>query len=306
MKKEDYTLLAGRLPVFFQPWWLDCVCEEGEWCAESYPEQGEPKSVFVYFMKKKHGIKYIVMPQLTQFLGEYALADNSLNDCKLISNYFIDSMPQNAFMALNMSHNFKYWSPYLWRGFKQTTRYSLTINDLSDIDMVFNNFDESKKRNVRKADKQLEIRQKMTGEEFYDFFAANQKSKNAEVLFSRSLFLKLHKACTENNAGTILQAVDSQFVKYGALFVVWDKTTMYALTYSFSDKYRNSGVGDYLMFTAMKMAAQMNLAFDFEGSMIENVEQSYRRFGAKPVEYYQISKISNPLLRIVHQFRPLF
>ena len=306
MRKEDYTLLADRLPVFFQPWWLDSVCEEGEWRAEVYPEQGEPQSVFVYFVKKKHGIRYIVMPPLTQFLGEYALADNSLNDCKLISNHFIGSLPKNAFMALNMSRNFKYWSPYLWRGFKQTTRYSFVINDLTDIDAVFNNFDESKKRNVRKAAKQLEIRQKMTGEEFYDFFAANQKSKNAEVLFSRSLFLKLHKACIENSAGTILQAVDSQCVTYGALFVVWDKTTMYALTYSFSDKYRNSGVGDYLMFTAMKMAAQMSLAFDFEGSMIENVEQSYRRFGAKPVEYYQISKISNPLLRIVHQFRPLF
>lgn len=306
MKKEDYKLLTDRLPVFFKPWWLECVCVEGEWHAEVYPEQGEPKSVFVYYLKKKHGIRYIVMPPLTQFLGEYALADNSLSDCKLISNYFIDSLPRNSFLAICMSRNFRYWSPYLWRGFKQTSRYSFVINDLTDIDAVFNGFDESKKRNVRKAAKSLEIKQKMTGEDFYDFFAANQKKRNETVSFSREMFVKLHRACVENDAGDIIYATDSQGVTYGALFVVWDNTTMYALTYSFADEYRNSGVGDFLMFNAIKLAAQKRLAFDFEGSMIENVEQSYRRFGAKPVEYYLISKINSPLIKLIHPFRPLF
>ena len=146
----------------------------------------------------------------------------------------------------------------------------------------------------------------MTGEEFYNFFEDELRAKNQQVSFSRTMFLKLYNACVANNAGTILQAVDSEGVTNGALFVVWDSNAMYALTYAFPDKYRNSGVGDLLMFSAIKLAATVTKTFDFEGSMIENVEQSYRRFGATPVEYFQISRINNPLLKILHQFKPLF
>jgi hypothetical protein len=109
-----------------------------------------------------------------------------------------------------------------------------------------------------------------------------------------------------HNAGTILYTVDSENVTHGALFVVWDNSAMYALTYSFPDKYRSSGVGDFLMFNAIKLAATVTKSFDFEGSMLEGVEQSYQRFGTEPSEYYQISRISCPLLKIWHSFRPLF
>ena len=118
--------------------------------------------------------------------------------------------------------------------------------------------------------------------------------------------MKLYDACVANNAGTILQAIDSEGVTNGALFVVWDLEAMYALTYTFPDKYRSTGVGDFLMFNAIKLAATVTKSFDFEDSMIENVEQSYRRFGATPVEYFQISRISNPLLKILHSLKPLF
>lgn len=306
MNRDEYQLLDNQLPIFFKSWWLDAVCEGGEWLAESYSDGGVPQSVFVCFVKRKFGLRYIVLPPLTQFLGEYSFAANSLTDSKKASNYYIDRLPRTAFAAINMSHTFRYWSPYHWRGFSQTTRYSFVINDLTDTDAVFNKFDDSKKRNIRKAAKSLTINQKMTGEEFYNFFEDELRAKNQQVSFSRTMFLKLYNACVANNSGTILQAVDSECVTNGALFVVWDSNAMYALTYAFPDKYRNSGVGDLLMFSAIKLAATVTNSFDFEGSMIENVEQSYRRFGATPVEYFQISKISNPLLKILHSFKPLF
>lgn len=306
MDKEQYKLLDDKLPIFFKSWWLNAVCEGGEWLADAFERNGGVESVFVCFVKRKCGLRYIVMPPLTQFLGEYSFVENTLSHSKMASEYFIGNLPKTAFTAINMSHTFKYWTPYLWHGFQQTTRYSLKINDLTDIDHVFDNFDESKKRNIRKAAKSLEIRQNMAGEKFYDFFAAGLMEKGQKPGFSRDLFLNLHSECVAHNAGTILYAVDSENVTHGALFVVWDNSAMYALTYSFPDKYRSSGVGDLLMFSAIKLAATVTKSFDFEGSMLEGVEQSYQRFGTVPSEYYQISKIDCRLLRIWHSFRPLF
>ena len=306
MNKDDYKQLDNQLPIFFKSWWLDAVCEGGEWRAESYEHDGRTESVFVYFVKRKYGLRYIVMPPLTQFLGEHSFVENSLNNNKLASDFYINSLPKTAFTAINMSHTFKYWTPYLWRGYNQTTRYSLKINNLEDIDQVFSNFDESKKRNIRKAAKSLEIRRGMAGETFYDFFELELKSKGLKISFSRSMFLKLHSECVAHQSGTILYAVDSENVTCGALFVVWDGNAMYALTYSFPDKFRTSGVGDFLMYNAIKLAATVTKSFDFEGSMLEGVEESYRRFGSEPSEYYQISKINCLLLRILHLFKQLF
>lgn len=304
--KQIYETLNDRLPIFFKSWWLDAVCEGGEWHADAHTTKNEYDSVFVYFMKKKFGINYIIMPPLTQYLGEYSLTVQTLSQKKQTSNYYIDNLPNTAFTSMCMSHKFNYWSPYMWRGYNQTSRYSLKINKLDNTDEIFAKFDNSKQRNIKKAEKLLHVESGMSANDFYTFFQNNERSQGSDVSYSRTMFLKLHKSCISNNAGQILYACDSNGEIYGAMFVVWDFESMYALTYSFPVKYRNSGVGDLLMFEAIKLARTVTKTFDFEGSMFESVEQSYRRFGSEPAEYYQISKINSRFLEFVNHFKSLF
>ncbi|MBO7495565.1 MAG: GNAT family N-acetyltransferase [Salinivirgaceae bacterium] len=300
--KELYKSFNDKLPIFFKSWWLDAVCEGGEWCAEAHQEGGEYDSVFVYFVKRKFGLSYIVMPPLTQFLGDYSFIDRTLDKYKPISNYYIDHLPSTAFMSLSMSHTFKYWTPYKWRGFDETTRYSLIIKDLSDLKAVYNNFEDSKQRNIRKASSKFTVSTGLSATDFYDFF---EKNCGSIVAFSRSLFEKLHQECVKNNAGTIIYATDENSAISGVLFVVWDNSAVYALTYSFENNARKSGVGDLLMYEAMKIAAEKHLAFDFEGSMIENVEQSYRRFGSEPDVYHEISR-ANLFFKLINSVHKIY
>ncbi|MBR2196481.1 MAG: GNAT family N-acetyltransferase [Salinivirgaceae bacterium] len=300
--KELYKSFNDRLPIFFRSWWLDVVCEGGEWRAEAHQTGGEYDSVFVYFLKCKFGLKYIVMPPLTQFLGDYSFIDRELGQYKPISNYYIDQLPRTAFTSICMSHTFQYWSPYKWRGFDETTRYSLVINDLTDLNAVYRNFEDSKQRNIRKAAAKFKVATGLSASDFYEFFEKNCGSK---VEYSRQMFEKLHRECIINNSGTIFYAADENSAVCGVLFVVWDNQSMYALTYSFDNEARKSGVGDLLMFEAMKLASDKHLAFDFEGSMIENVEQSYRRFGSEPVGYHKISR-ANPIFRIINSVRQIY
>jgi len=300
--KELYKSFNDRLPIFFRSWWLDAVCEGGEWCAEAHQTGGEYDSVFVYFLKRKFGLKYIVMPPLTQFLGDYSFIDRELGEYKPISNYFIDRLPQTAFLSICMSHTFQYWSPYKWRGFEETTRYSLIIKDLSNLDALYHNFEDSKQRNIRKAASRFTVASGLPAAEFYDFFEKNCGSK---VDYSRQLFETLHAECVKNNSGTIIYATDENSAVCGVLFVVWDNTSVYALTYFFENNARKFGVGDLLMYEAMKLAADKHLTFDFEGSMIENVEQSYRRFGSEPIVYHKISR-GNLFFRLFNSISQIY
>ena len=47
----------------------------------------------------------------------------------------------------------------------------------------------------------------------------------------------------------------------------------------------------YLSLHAIQLAQKENKLFDFEGSMMEGVEQRNRQFGAKQTPYFQIKKL---------------
>ncbi len=304
MDKTEYAKLNSRLPVFFKSWWLDAVCEGGEWHAESVSVNGSCDSVFVYFIKQKFGLRYIVMPPLTQYLGEYIFSDDkSLKISKLRSNFYIKSLPKTIFTSLCMSHTFKYWSPYYWNGYNQIDRYSLIISNLSDLSIVFGNFDNSKQRNIRKAGQMFRIKRGLESADFYNFF--KNSLPDHKVSYSANMFYKLVSVCRQNSAGEILYATDQNDKLSGALFMVWDSQTAYALTYAFPVEFRKLGGGDLLMYEAIKFASEMRLQFDFEGSMIKNIEQSYSRFGAEPVSYMHISKFNSHLFSFINYFKKL-
>ena len=66
--KERYTEWAAvqeYLPLTMQPWWMEAVCAGKEWdvlLAEN--EQGEIMGAMPYLIRKRMGMRFIVMPQM--------------------------------------------------------------------------------------------------------------------------------------------------------------------------------------------------------------------------------------------------
>jgi hypothetical protein len=66
----------------------------------------------------------------------------------------------------------------------------------------------------------------------------------------------------------------------------------------------NSGASTLLICEAIKLSQANKLQkFDFEGSMIEGVANSFKQFGAIQTPYFRITKANNPLIKIVEAFR---
>lgn len=63
-------------------------------------------------------------------------------------------------------------------------------------------------------------------------------------------------------------------------------------------RYRSSGAASLTMWEAIKFAATVTKRFDFEGSMIEPIEQFFRSFGAVQKPYFTISKVSHPVVKV--------
>jgi len=315
--KEKYKEFAKKekLPIFMQPYWLGSVCEDDmEWDVILYEKGGEVWGSFVYVIKKKHGFTLITMPKLTQFLGPYIKYPKGQKYYKKLSwekeimNYFIDNLPKFDYFNMNFHYSITNWLPFYWRGFKQTTRYTYVIDDLSDLERVFNNFDNSYRNKIRKAQKIVEIKRGLSIESFYNINRLTFERQGIKIPYSLN-FLKLHdKILTSYNSREIFYAIDKEGKIHSSLYLTWDDFSSYVHMVGEDPNLRKSSAGILLVWEAIKYTKDiLNLnIFDFEGSIIKNVEQVRRSFGAIQKPYFNIFKVNSKILKIKHCLRDIF
>ena len=87
-----------------------------------------------------------------------------------------------------------------------------------------------------------------------------------------------------------------------SLFVVWDKASAYALLYSISKKYASSGASTLVIWEAIKFLVNKTKSFDFEGSMAESIENSYRQFATMQKSYFLIEKYYSRTFKLLFRF----
>lgn len=76
-------------------------------------------------------------------------------------------------------------------------------------------------------------------------------------------------------------------------FYVYDNIAIYSLVTAFGPEFNNIAASSYLFFQIMIDHLGTGLKFDFEGSMIENCESSYNKFGSIQTPYFVIKKVNS-------------
>lgn len=102
--------------------------------------------------------------------------------------------------------------------------------------------------------------------------------------------------CALRNTRKIFLAKDPQNRIHSALFVVYDEKSMYNLIQGGDPELRKSGANPLAMWHSIESAQKVTKKYDFEGSMMANVEPFFRSFGAVQTPYFNIMKDNRPLL----------
>ena len=97
----------------------------------------------------------------------------------------------------------------------------------------------------------------------------------------------------------IFYAEDAEGKIHSALYLTWDSNSSFVHMVGEDPNLRNSGAGILLIWEAMKYTSKvLELeCFDFEGSLMENVERVRRDCGGVQTPYFMISKTSSRLLK---------
>ncbi|MGI9459475.1 MAG: hypothetical protein ACR2NF_05705 [Pirellulales bacterium] len=302
-KYEELALESTGVPIFSQPWWLDAVCGPAHWNACVVEKNGQPVGAFPFQYKRKAFFKTITMPQLTQCVSLWIQEPNSLKQEKVLSHQktiiseLIQQLPPYDYFNLNFYHSLTNWLPFYWHGFGQTTRYTYIIQDLNSLDDVFQSFSHAKRKNIKRAEKLLKLGPELSGRELFNHHSMTLAKKNQTVGYSVKTLERLYEATQLHNCGKILSAVDTSDNVVAVIFIVWDKKQTYYLISSIDPEHQNSGAATFLLKHAITLASNVSESFDFEGSMIENVENSFRQFGTQQTPYFKITHTPARLLR---------
>ena len=307
LKYIEFSKKEKDLPIFFQPWWLDATAGENNWDVVIFENDKKLFAALPYFKKIKFGFSFLLNPIFTNRLGIYYKYYDNLditNNSKKLSfekevfTCLIEKLPNFSWFNIDFNYDFVNHLPFYWKGFSQTTKYSYIIDDISNPKICFNNFDRSKRNDIKKAQEKIEIKFDLSAEDFFKHHKNSLAKNGDKILYSLDQFNKIYDICYKNNNGKVIYSIDKNnpSLIHSANFIIWDKNYAYNLLSTIDENNKRSGSTSLLIYEMIKFLSNKTKKFDFEGSMIENVEQSFRKFGTRQIKYFNINKSNSKLI----------
>ena len=298
--KEQYRQLCQTevsIPIFSRDWWLDIVCGKNNWdVLLIYDKNGYIEAAMPLYFPMKG---MIVMPVYTQTMGPWispsasdAKYTSQLSRQQMILGKFADALKNIPHFLQNFSWNITDWLPFYWAGFKQTTRYTYILNDLLNLQTIWDNMSPNIRRNILKAEKKhhIIVKRNIPIDEFLHVQSLSfQRQKKSDPRGEKEL-RALIEASQARKEGDIWGGYDENGRLHAAIFVVWQKKSAYYIAGGGDPEVRASGAHSFVMWTAIRELAPLTNSFDFEGSMLPGVERFFREFGAQQKPYFAISK----------------
>jgi hypothetical protein len=306
---NSFVSTSPQGTIFATTWWLDAVApnhyrilyvQNGDEIQAAWP--------IVFKHSKLVGLR-IFHPPLSPWLGvlyrpRSSKLVNQLSKEKALSTQLIRQLAKFASLDVRFHRNFTYWSPFYWQGFTQTTGYTYVIDDLSDIDAIWNGLRQNIRTDVKKATKQGVVVEVIDDiNRFWEVHRLTFLRQQKPVPYSIDLVRRIDAACRSRGARRIFVGRDQQGDIHAAAYIVWDNRSAYYLMGGSDPEKRSSGATSLVLWKTIQFAATVANAFDFEGSMIESVERFFRAFGATPYPCSRISKVNSPLLFAYRQGR---
>lgn len=290
------------LPLMLQYWWLDAVCP-GQWDVFLYKESGHVVASFAYHIRRKGGMRFLLLPPHTQYGGLWIkntptdYTQRLTYEKRLMTHLIerIDSLRLH-YAEINLHFSITNHLPFHWKGWKQTTRYTYLIDRIGNTEKCVSRFSPAKQRQIRKAQGRFTLDMDLSPDEFYAFHkTCLHDSGRGSIDYDYAFFLRLWKAATARKQGQIFALRDREGRIHTAHFIVWDRASAYDLLYFIRPEYASSGASTLIVMEILQYLQQKTRAFDFEGSMIEGVENSYRQFGTQQRPYHHLVRPYSPL-----------
>ena len=305
--KELYKKFCAQayVPVFSQPWWLDAAVGSENWDVYVVENNGTLCAAMPYYHTVKNGFTMITKAPNTQNNGIiFSYPAGQKIEARLsfqkkcideICDY-IESLGLAKYEQ-QFHYSFDNWLPFFWRYYSQIVRYTYVIDTCRSIEDIVSGYASKLRNEIRKAQKTLSVKEDtLTADEFYNINRMSFMRQGIDAPYSLEYVRSIFSAGYKNNACKVMAAYDVNNNVYSVAFLVWDDCSVYYLLNGTNPEYKDSQANDLLIHEGIKFAKSKNLLFDFEGSVIPQINRAFRQFGGEAKPYFRIYKTFDPKL----------
>lgn len=292
MKDQMVESLCKRNSVFEERWWLEIVAAGKFEEITASDKDGNICAKISCCVKNNR----VYMPVLTQTCGIWIEEKNEQNYRekgefqKEMLSQIVDKL--GVYRSVNISldtHN-DYFLPFYWKNYIVSPRVSYRINDLTNLESVFSKFASGIKRDIKAAKKKLHISYKASAEVLFNIMEKTFEEQNRKYPISKEIIEKIVEESYTHGNGCMISAIDDEGNVHAAIFLLFDSERCYYLIGGKDAEYKSSNALTLLIWEGIQFAATVSKVFDFEGSMVEGIENFFRRFGPEQVVYYNVRK----------------
>lgn len=286
-------------PLFMHDWYLDAVCGDSAWSAATVESGGKTVAVMPYFLKKKWIWTFVTMPLLSKFHGPYLLPEYRTHDNE--THFYAALLDQIPLKPASFFQDFNYtvtnWLPFYWRGFRQTTRYSYYLDLQQPETAIFQQIHKKYQAKIRKAETLVRVVDRLPAEAdiqlLHRMCSLSFERQDAQLPLDFPFFERVVKALVAHDRCRCWIAEDVHAGEvHSAALLVYDRQSAYYLFSGDDARLRSSGSAVLLKWAAIRYAKNILQCpiFDFEGSMMPNIETGRRAFGARQRPYFRLQK----------------
>jgi Acetyltransferase (GNAT) domain len=286
--------------VFQRDWWLEAVAP-GAWSYLTVGDPQNPNAIMPIVQSTKYGLRQIKTPVLTFALGPGLAPPSDASPTKAMSQHIewidalIEQLPEFDYFNQNFHHSQKLVTPFLWRNFEISALNTYSIDDLTDLDRVWNNYRSSTRSQIRKAQKLVEVTSEPSIRDLWNLSSKSFARWSRKPEYGVELLERLDAACQSNGASKRLFARDAAGNLHAAIYIVWDEHAAYYVVGGGDANFRSSGAMSLLMHEAIQHAATVSRRFDLQGCNAQTFEVFKRNFGGDLKSFLQVRGYSRKM-----------
>jgi len=259
--------------------------------------------------KRILGFRLLSNPPYTPSIGPWYITNSksSAKDAEFERNLvlkfseFIETY-KAGIKSITLSNEISDVLPFIWKNFKVTPQYTYLINLHLTIKEIWDGFSSDKRNLIRKAEKdQISIEKTADYQSVMEILKKTYTRKGIRNTYDQLEFI-LFDFAKPTNSFAYGAYLNNKMISVA--FCIFDQKTAYYLLGGYDPENKHNGAGAAVIWESIKEAKRLNLeCFDFEGSMIPQIEKFFKGFGGKLTSAFRINKAYLPIEIILKLYK---
>jgi hypothetical protein len=293
--------------LFEEDYWLDAVAP-GAWSAVRVERDGQVIGRLPYVVRQRWGQSLLIKPWYTIWLGPWVRQGDGKYATEISHQHqvlqeLVAGLPRAALEQVYCAPEFTNLMAFHWAGYRLSAAYTHRL-ETADLEGVWSGFRETVRRQIRKAEKQVEVHDHRSVVDMIGMLEKTFGRQSIDVSRSFPVLERIDAMMAPRGQRKIWTAEDAQGRIHAAVYVVFDSRHAFYLAGGGDPELRQSGAHSLAMWHAIQQAAQHAPVFDFAGSMVANIEHFVRGFGARQVPRFIAERVAG-LGRLYRAFQGL-